>query len=123
MSDAEGHWTGTGWGAYAPVILAAVSYVANTIYATLESQRANQLDRVNQQIKLLYGPINAFNEIDSMTWQVFLKEIPGDESRPHAHVVPYLSSVPCGVHNFLSIPTITQTTWINSPKTRNLQQQ
>ena len=44
----------------------------NSIDSTFDGQRMAQLDRVNQQIKLLYGPLSAFNEIDSLTWQVGL---------------------------------------------------
>ena len=64
------------WGSYAPVVLAALSYVANTVFAAFDNERAAKLERTNQQIKQLYGPLFAFNEVDTLTWVVFEKQCP-----------------------------------------------
>lgn len=53
------------------IVLAFVTLLAKYINDVIIAQRKDRLERVNQQLKNLYGPLYAINEASQVAWKEF----------------------------------------------------
>jgi hypothetical protein len=51
-----------------------VAFVAKGAYELWAARRKDRLERVNQQLKLLYGPLYALNEASEVAWKEFRRK-------------------------------------------------
>ncbi len=53
------------------ILSGVVGFLAKGVYDLWSARRKDQLDRVNQQLKLLYGPLYALNQTGNLAWSAF----------------------------------------------------
>jgi hypothetical protein len=53
------------------VLSGIVGFIAKGVYDLWSGRRKDKLERVNQQLKLLYGPLYALNQASSLAWAAF----------------------------------------------------
>lgn len=72
MIDALISWLGGDAKTVAFAILSGVAgFLAKGIYDIWLARRKDRLDRVNQQLKLLYGPLYALDRANNLAWAAF----------------------------------------------------
>jgi hypothetical protein len=72
MPDVLFTWLGGESKTIAFAILSGVAgFLAKGIYDLWAARRKEQLDRVNQQLKLLYGPLYSLNQTGNLAWSAF----------------------------------------------------
>jgi hypothetical protein len=72
MIDALVHWLGGEAKTVAFAILSGVlGFLAKGGYDLWLARRNDKLERVNQQLKLLYGPLHAINQSSQLAWAAF----------------------------------------------------
>jgi len=57
------------------VVSGVVGFLAKGVYDLVAARRKDQLDRVNQQLKLLYGPLYALDRAGSIAWAAFRSKV------------------------------------------------
>ncbi len=73
------------------VVSGVAGFLAKGLYDLVVARRKDRLDRLNQQLKLLYGPLYALNQSGSLAWKAFRQRVrPGgsffrDGDPPTAH--------------------------------------
>jgi len=53
------------------ILSGVVGFLAKSLYDLWATRRKERLDRVNQQLKLLYGPLFALNRAGGLAWDAF----------------------------------------------------
>ena len=53
------------------VLSGIVGFIAKGVYDLWSARRRDKLERVNQQLKLLYGPLYALNQSSNLAWVAF----------------------------------------------------
>lgn len=53
------------------ILSGIIGFLAKGIYDLWAARRKDRLDRVNQQLKLLYGPLYALNQASNLAWSAF----------------------------------------------------
>lgn len=72
MGDSLVTWLGGEAKTVAFAILSGVvGFLAKGAYDLWAARRKDRLDRVNQQLKLLYGPLYSLNQASSLAWAAF----------------------------------------------------
>ena len=72
MIDTLISWLGGGANTVAFAILSGViGFLAKGVYDLWMARRKDKLERVNQQLKLLYGPLFSLVNVSTMTWHAF----------------------------------------------------
>jgi len=79
MADTLVSWLGGEAKTVAFAILSGVlGFLAKSAYDLWSARRKDRLERVNQQLKLLYGPLYTLNQADNIAWTAFRSQ-----TRPH----------------------------------------
>lgn len=79
MDDSLIHWLGGEAKTVAFAILSGVvGFLAKGVYDLWTARRKDKLERVNQQLKLLYGPLYSLNRTGGLAWVAFRSH-----TRPH----------------------------------------
>jgi hypothetical protein len=72
VADTMISWLGGEAKTVAFAILSGVlGFLAKSAYDLWSARRKDRLERVNQQLKLLYGPLYALNQADNIAWAAF----------------------------------------------------
>ncbi len=53
------------------IVAGVAGFIAKGVYELWTARRKERLDRVNQQLKLLYGPLYALNRASGLAWSAF----------------------------------------------------
>lgn len=53
------------------ILSAIIGFIAKGIYELFSARRKDKLERVNQQLRLLYGPLYALNQAGNVAWTAF----------------------------------------------------
>jgi hypothetical protein len=53
------------------ILSGVIGFLAKSIYDLWTARRKDKLERVNQQLKTLYGPLYALNQASNFAWQAF----------------------------------------------------
>jgi hypothetical protein len=62
------------------IVGGVVGFLAKGAYDLWSARRKERLDRVNKQLKLLYGPLYALNRSSNIAWSAFRKRLRPDAS-------------------------------------------
>ncbi|MDB0569103.1 hypothetical protein LBW52_24230 [Ralstonia solanacearum] len=57
------------------IFFSALGFLAKSFYDTWTTSRRNKLERVNQQLKLLYGPLHSLNQSSASSWKAFREKV------------------------------------------------
>jgi hypothetical protein len=60
------------------ILSGVLGFLAKSAYDLWSARRKDRLARVNQQLKLLYGPLYTLNQADNIAWAAFRSQ-----TRPH----------------------------------------
>jgi hypothetical protein len=72
MADSLVSWLGGEAKTVAFALLSGVvGFLAKGVYDLWTARRKDRLERVNQQLKLLYGPLYALNQASNLAWAAF----------------------------------------------------
>ena len=80
------------------ILSGVVAFLAKSGYDLWIARRKDRLERVNQQLKLLYGPLYALNESGGLAWSAFRSR-----TRPN---VPFFGAKPAPNEPELDVATL-----------------
>jgi hypothetical protein len=67
-------WLGQTNGVAFVILSGVVAFLAKSFYELYLARRKERLERVNQQLRLLYGPLFALVNASSITWGEFVRQ-------------------------------------------------
>jgi hypothetical protein len=57
------------------ILSGVIGFLAKSIYDLWAATRKDKLDRLNQQLKLLYGPLYALSQANQLAWEAFRSRV------------------------------------------------
>ena len=57
------------------ILSGVIGFLAKGVYDLWAARRKDRLDRLNQQLKLLYGPLYALNQSGDLAWKAFRSRV------------------------------------------------
>jgi hypothetical protein len=57
------------------IVAGVIGFFGKSIYDLWMARRKDKLERVNQQLKLLYGPLFSLVHVSTATWQAFVDQV------------------------------------------------